>query len=273
MIRPILPYPGSKWRFRAPILARLARHKDWVQFREPFVGSGAISIAMLVSQPRPTWVNDVDVGIYCLWKSLRDHPDLLRRRVRDFVPSLEAFDQLKAYLRSTPIGACDHDIVHAGFCKLALHCLSFSAIGLSGPKGGHGGRHIGKKWAPQHLSDNIARLQHYVDHIKITTTDYSELIADASVPCLLYLDPPYWVAGPQLYRHCFAQAQDHVELAQRLQHAPHPWVLSYDDCPQIRRLYKGWADIGSVPVKYARSASVTKTELLISSKLPTRTGG
>jgi DNA adenine methylase len=267
MIRPILPYPGSKWRFRAPILARLACYKDWVQFREPFVGSGAISIAMLVSQPRPIWVNDVDVGVYCLWKSLRDHPDLLRRRIRDFVPSLEAFDQLKAYLRSTPIGACDHDIVHAGFCKLALHCLSFSGIGLNGgPKGGYDRCKVGQKWAPQYLSDNISRLQHHISHVRITTTDYRTLILDETTPALLYVDPPYFSTGAGLYAHPFAGYQDHVALAQALRHTPHSWVMSYDNCPQIRHLYQDWANIECSPVKYTLRNHSPATELLISSR-------
>ena len=192
MIRPILPYPGSKWKSRATILSRLACYRDWVQFREPFVGSGAMSIAMLLCQPRPTWINDVDVDLLPLEDPGRDHPDLLCRRIHDFIPSLEAFDQIKAYLRSSPIGACDHDVVHIGFCKLALHCLSFSGIGLKGgPKGGYGGRHISRIWSPKYLSDKVARLQHHIAHIRITATDYRALIEDKSrhLRCCMWIHP------------------------------------------------------------------------------------
>ena len=271
MIKPILRYPGGKWRFRAPILARLDRYQGWVQFREPFVGTGAIGIAMIIVHPeREVWINDLDAGIYCLWKALRDHPDLLARRVRDFVPSIEAYTQIRAYLRSKPTAACDHDVVHVALCKLALHCLSFSGIGLAGgPQ-----RNIGKKWSTGHLCEKIARLQHYIRHIRITAGDYSELIFDKSIPSLLYLDPPYWGAGSGLYQHFFAGHQDHVELARRLRCTPHSWVLSYDECPQIRQLYQDWADIDCIPVKYTiRSRPVIKTELLISSKLLPNAGG
>lgn len=266
MIKPILPYPGGKWRARAAILSRLARYRDWVQFREPFVGSGAISIAMLVSHPRQMWINDIDASIYCFWRSLRDHPDLLRRRIRDFVPSLEAFDQLKAYLRSSPIGACDHDIVHIGFCKLAVHCLSFSGIGMNGgPKCGYGGCDIRKNWAPQYLLDKITRLQPHISHVRITTADYRTLIVDETTPALLYVDPPYFKAGAGFYAHTFAGYQDHVALAQALRQTPHPWVMSYDNCPQIRHLYQDWADIECSPVQYTIRDRPAATELLISS--------
>ena len=87
MLGPILRYPGNKWRFRAVILARLARYEGWTQFREPFVGAGAIGIAMIAAHPRrDVWINDLDTGTFCVWKALRDHPDLLTCRVRDFVP-------------------------------------------------------------------------------------------------------------------------------------------------------------------------------------------
>ena len=228
MLKPILCYPGGKWRFRAPIFAKLARYEGWVQFREPFVGGGAISIAMIAAHPESSvWINDLDVGVCCLWKALRDHPESLRRRIARFVPSLEAFDQIKAYLRSSPIGACDHDIVHIGFCKLALHHLSFSGIGLNGgPIGGYDGCQIGKKWAPQYLSDNVTKLQHYFSHVRITTTDYRTLLVDETASALLFVDPPYFSTGAGLYSHAFAGYQDHVTLAQALRHTPHPWVMS-----------------------------------------------
>lgn len=270
MLKPIIRYPGGKRRLRVPILAKLARYENWAEFREPFVGSGAITIEMINAHPeRDCWINDLDIGIYCMWKSLRDNPELLARRVRDFVPTMEAYTQIRAYLRSRPIGACDHDVVHIGFCKIAIHCMSFSGIGVAGGPL----LKIDQKWSPVHLCENIARLRHYVRHIKITKTDYGELITDESVPCLLYLDPPYWAGGVGLYAHFF-RPRDHVDLARRLRSTPHSWVLSYDDCPQIRNLYEDWADIASIPAKYTiKSAPVITTELLISSKLPAKGAG
>jgi DNA adenine methylase len=262
MLKPILRYPGGKWRLRKPILARLARYQGWRQYREPFVGAGAIGIAMAESHPHlPIWVNDLDIGIYCLWKTLRDHPDLLRQRVCDFVPSVEAYKQIRAYLRSKPTAACDHDVAHIGFCKLAIHCMSFSSLGLSGSPL----RNIGSKWSPRHLCEKITRLQHYVHHIKITTTDYRTLIVDESTSALLYVDPPYFSTGAGLYAHAFAGYQDHVALAQALRHTPHHWVMSYDNSPQIRHLYQDWANIECLPVKYTLRDHAPATELLISS--------
>jgi DNA adenine methylase len=78
MMRPIIQYPGNKWRLRGPILARLARCEGWRQFPEPFVGGGAICLAMIDAHPQqPVWINDLDISVYYLWVGMRDHPELL----------------------------------------------------------------------------------------------------------------------------------------------------------------------------------------------------
>ena len=97
---------------------------------------------------------------------------------------------------------------------------------------------------------------------------------DETASALLFVDPPYFSTGAGLYSHAFAGYQDHVTLAQALRHTPHPWVMTYDNSPQIRQLYQDWADIDCIPVKYTvRSRPVAKTELLISSKLLPNAGG
>jgi site-specific DNA-adenine methylase len=40
------------------------------------------------------------------------------------------------------------------------------------------------------------------------------------------------------YKHDFVKEQ-HEALAELLKASPHPWVLSYDDQPDVRRLYAG----------------------------------
>jgi DNA adenine methylase len=103
--------------------------------------------------------------------------------------------------------------------------------------------------------------------------DVAELIEDISCSSLLYLDPPYFVKGNDLYQFGFSR-EDHARLSTTLKNTQHAWLLSYDDCPEIRELYK-WACIEAIDVNYSITAlkdkdtgerrSRTKTELLISS--------
>ncbi|KKL03797.1 hypothetical protein LCGC14_2622550, partial [marine sediment metagenome] len=78
---------------------------------------------------------------------------------------------------------------------------------------------------------------------------------------LVYLDPPYFEKGGQCYKHSFSE-EDHVRLATALRDTHHQWVLSYDDCPEVRDLYS-FARIQELPVNYSIAGSVPNVELLI----------
>ena len=82
-----------------------------------------------------------------------------------------------------------------------------------------------------------------------TSLDFADVIADTRYRSLLYLDPPYYVKGNDLYQHGFT-VDDHRRLADALRETEHAWVLSYDDCPEIRRLYE-WAYAESLDVNYS----------------------
>ena len=94
-----------------------------------------------------------------------------------------------------------------------------------------------------------------------TNSDFAELIEDESTPSLLYLDPPYYVMGNDLYQCGFSVA-DHERLAGLLKNTKHKWVLSYDDCPEIRTLYS-WARIEVISASYSIAGATKKAELLI----------
>ena len=104
--------------------------------------------------------------------------------------------------------------------------------------------------------------------------DFLDLIKDITCDSLLYLDPPYYIKGNDLYQHGFT-VKDHERLASALKNTKHAWVLSYDDCDEIRELYQ-WACVQPLDVNYSITAtkdkktgerlSRTKAELLICPK-------
>ena len=79
------------------------------------------------------------------------------------------------------------------------------------------------------------------DHV--TRTDALKLIrrlsASITTPTFMYLDPPYVNKGSSLYENHYS-ADDHADIARVLRYeVPHPWVVSYDLCPTVKRLYEG----------------------------------
>ena len=74
--------------------------------------------------------------------------------------------------------------------------------------------------------------------------------------CLIYLDPPYYVEGKNLYLNYYNH-NDHVALASFIKNdLPYPWVLSYDNVAEIRSLYRRKKHI-SYNLRY--SANIVKT--------------
>ena len=56
---------------------------------------------------------------------------------------------------------------------------------------------------------------------------------------LIYLDPPYYVKGQGLYRN-FYNHDDHVQIREALDKVQTKWIVSYDNCSEIKEIYSGY---------------------------------
>ena len=273
-------YPGGKSKFKDSISSHLnayAEHTNW-EYREPFLGGGGVGLKFVADNPawKRLWLNDKDVGIANLWTAVIQHPEELKRLVQNFVPSVEKFDQYKEELLSETNG----DVVAHGFKKLAIHQISYSGLGVKsgGPLGGRKQQSkypINCRWSPAYICKKIDKLHRQLASLGLrddscTSLDFGHLI-NTRGNALLYLDPPYYDKGNDLYQHGFT-IEDHQRLANDLRITTHPWVLSYDACPEVEELY-GWAVVEVISVNYSITATKdkatgeraarTKQELLI----------
>ena len=279
-------YPGGKSKLRneiSMILAQQANHQG-LQYREPFFGGGSIGLKLLNDNPDITniWINDKDIGIACLWTSVIRYPDEFKEHVKNFNPSIEVFYNLKQKLPLLiTMPKQKNDIVDIGFKKLVIHQISYSGLGTKsgGPLGGRKQKSkykINCRWSPEYICKKIDKLHHKFSNISIcnnacTNLDFEDVIISNTNDSLIYLDPPYYVKGNELYQHGFKK-EDHYRLAELLRNSNHSWVLSYDDCVEIRDIYS-WAYFHSLNVKYSINStkekyignrvSTEKSELLI----------
>ena len=275
-------YPGGKKKLSKQIVKALNGQMDEgvVQYREPFVGAGSIAFEFLKQCPqvKRVWVNDFDLPLAALWLSFLKYPDALKRLVLDLRPSVDAFFDFKAWLLKCDLVVGDESCVEAGFRKLAIHQMSYSGLGLKsgGPLGGfdqESDYKIDCRWSPKHICKKIDEIHRFLVErdVLVSSTDFEEVLRPGS-RSLVYLDPPYYEKGGDLYHHAFSE-DDHRRLAACLKSTRHSWVLSYDDCPQVRALYEDWSQVDEVKdVNYSITAvgkkdgvktSRKKTELII----------
>jgi DNA adenine methylase len=284
----LIRYPGGKSKLCQQIIDKLSSYiTPNTIYYEPFFGGGGIGLKLLKNPPLksplgmryifyPTissiWINDKDIGISCLWTSVIKYAEKLKRKIIDFKPSVFDFYAFKReLLRLDRKPILEDDIVDIGFKKLAIHQISYSGLGTKsgGPLGGINQQSkylIDCRWSPKYLCKKIDNFHTLFSNINIeqqycTNEDFGVLLNNANTNCLVYLDPPYYVKGNELYQ-CGFNENDHVRLSNMLRIANYKWLLSYDDCPEIRKLY-WWANTESLSVNYTINTSNNKNELLI----------
>ena len=130
----LLLYPSGKAAIRSEITRALsiAADHDRLPYREPFLGGGVMTLHTLdFDRADSIWLNDVDVGLVCFWKTVIECPDLLLARVESFVPSVEAWQVAKRACQKHDRIPCAPDrIADLGFQKLVVQRLSHSGRGV-----------------------------------------------------------------------------------------------------------------------------------------------
>lgn len=267
-------YPGGKKKLRNDILCQLDQYRGYQEYREPFFGAGSIGLAFLEKKPpgKTIWLNDKDPGIADFWTSVIQNRQGLKNLIKSFIPSVEKFYEFKhkLMLQNDNIDPVEH-----GFMKLAIHQISYSGLGVmsGGPLGGKSQNSpypIDCRWNSDLLCKHIDIIYDSLNRFHIfgcscTPYDFEEVIT-AKGNALLYLDPPYYEKGKELYQYSFT-IDDHKKLCYILQITKNKWVLSYDNCTEVREMYQGWAEMEATPaLAYTINTSRRKSELLIRSK-------
>lgn len=263
-------YPGGKNKFKKTIIDKILL-SDRCVYVEPFFGGGSIGLSLLDMNFDKFWFNDKDVGIYALWKSLLESPETLKKYINEFIPTVDAFYTFKEMFTNNTFDSSlnKEDTALLGFMKLAIHQISYSGLGVKsgGPLGGKNQKSIYSidcRWSPKYLCKKIDNLNRKLssNNVLITNLDYSDILHQ-SEDSIVYLDPPYYEKGDQLYLHYFNE-NDHVNLMNLLKISNYDWVLSYDNHEYIRNIYD-WSNIDILNANYTINTVTNKTELLISS--------
>jgi DNA adenine methylase len=78
----------------------------------------------------------------------------------------------------------------------------------------------------------------------------------------VYLDPPYYHQGQYLYMNAYDHA-GHESLAKTVKALEVPWLMSYDNCDEVRELYADCA-IAEEDLYYSAQTRRIATEVIIS---------
>lgn len=242
-----LRYPGSKAAL-IPYIERLiaANNLNQRTIIEPYAGSAIVSLHLLREQKiNRAILIERDPLVYAFWESVFNHTDELIERIHSTPINLDTWNAFQCY-RSLD-GIIDQDIVSLGFAGLFFNRTNFSGILKAGPLGGYTQTSkypIDCRFKKDKIISRINKIAALRDRVTVEFGDAIFLLRgklrrqiDIEHP-FLYIDPPYYAKGKQLYRYWFSPEQ-HGQLANYLHQVNTDWLVSYDNHKAIESLYSG----------------------------------
>jgi DNA adenine methylase len=140
--------------------------------------------------------------------------------------------------------ADDADDLSLGYAMFYLNRTNRSGILNGGPIGGRAQNGTWKMDARYNRNDLISRIERIAQvrrRVTLTNIDATTLLCnyaqDWTKRTIVYLDPPYFDKGPDLYYNSYKHG-DHAGVAAAVRSLRGiPWIVSYDDVAPIHALY------------------------------------
>ncbi len=252
--KPPAPYIGGKRILAATIIKRInaTPHKSYV---EPFCGMGGVFFRR-DQKPKCEVINDYNGEVTNLFRILQRHYTPFMDMMKFSLTSRQDFDRLQNTNENT------------------LTDLERAARFLYLQKAAFGGKVTGQNFGVSIGSDArfntvklrpiLEKLHARLSSVLIENLGYAECIKKYDRPTtLFYLDPPYWGTEDVYGEHLFSKA-DFEKLAIQLSKIKGSFILSLNDCPEIRETFNAF-NMEEVGVTYSVSQTKTKSagELII----------
>lgn len=235
MIGP-LPYIGGKNRLAKKIISMLPEHTTYV---EAFAGGAQVLFHKPPSNVEV--LNDLDFDIVNFYRVCQWHYEEFVRYLRFSLASRKLHE---LHVKSDP--ATLTDIQRAGrFFYLQKN--SFGGLILK--QKFHYGVTQPSNYNPERIPEVIEQAHHRLARVQIESLSYERVLEKYDRPTtFFYLDPPYWER--KLYKFNFKEG-DFLTLDQQLQRLQGKFLLSLDDHPEVRRIFRRW---NLIPVEIAYTA-------------------
>lgn len=217
-----IPRVGGKRLLRKTICESFPPAEKFNRYIEVF-GGAAWVLLYKDKHAQLEVYNDADGNLVNLMRCIKYHSGELQREIDGFYNSREMFFDAIEQLNCR------------GFTDIQRAARYFIKIRLSF---GSKGRQFGCNTKPLQKSvDYLSTVGERLKSVVIEHKNYDDLIKVYDRPtAFFYLDPPYY-GTEDMYDVIFTK-EDHLKLKQHLSNIKGLFLLSYNDDPFIRELYK-----------------------------------
>ncbi|MGC2424191.1 MAG: DNA adenine methylase [Nitrospirota bacterium] len=258
-MKTFIPWVGGKKRLAKDIVALLPAERN--SYIEVFGGGGKVLFAKDKLAGEVEVYNDIHSDLVNLFEIVREKLPVFKRRQYFLLSSREEY---KSFLKQYKDGKFKDDIDRA----IAFYVLVKTSFG-AGVTTGWGFSKVRPPKYPACL-DDLGKVRERLVRVYIENLSFEKLIPKYDRPdAVFYCDPPYYITleKPGYYRHELT-VEDHAKLRDILSGIQGKVIVSYDDHPEVRKLYKGFNIQVTKPIHYSLNNRVGQparhqTELLI----------
>jgi DNA adenine methylase len=250
-------------------LARLFLSRNSLSQRsyaEPYSGGCGLALSLLFEgHVTQVHLNDLDRAVWAFWEAVLTETDALLRLIEETDVTVSEWERQ----RLIQARKADADILELGFSTFFLNRTNRSGIIHSG--GIIGGRAQAGEWKldcrfnKADLKTRIRRVAKYAERIKLYNEDAETFLGRVGGPIpansVLYIDPPYYEKGSQLYHNSYRRG-DHERIAAKLAELSAPWFLTYDNVEPIQELYRAYPSV-ELDIGYSVQTKRRGSELLV----------
>lgn len=241
IFRSPLRYPGGKtciYKFMTSLL----EENDMVgtNYAEPYAGGAGLALRLMMDEyVNNIFINDLDPSIYAFWYVAINNPDDLCRWIETVEINVQQWEKYKEVQRNYKTA----DVLELAKSTFFLNRTNVSGVISGGPIGGlnqKGKYKIDVRFNKSELIKRLTDISRFSSRIHLSNhdgLDFLSTIDKRSEDVFIYLDPPYYQKGSDLYMNAFKN-EDHQALADKVHELHKNWIVSYDNHEFILNLFK-----------------------------------
>ncbi|NOT66348.1 MAG: DNA adenine methylase [Methylotenera sp.] len=246
-----LAWVGGKSKLTSTIIPLIPKHTCYVE-----VFAGAAWVLFRKDASKVEVINDINGDLITLYRVIQNHLEEFVRYFKWSLVSREEFARLQRIDESTLT-----DIQRAA----RFYYLVKNAFGAKIVSQSYG---VSNSTKPRlnllRLEEDLSEAHLRLSQVNIENLPYHELIKRYDgKDVFFYIDPPYWNCENDYGKNLFTKA-DFEHLRDLLKDCQGKWLISINNVPQIKELFKGY-EFKEVKTNYSISMNKGKqvTELLI----------
>ncbi|MGR3503945.1 DNA adenine methylase [Pseudaestuariivita sp.] len=264
-------YPGGKGFMSAFLKQRMQLLEAPTNrvLAEPFCGgAGAALILLADGFADQIMLNDADLRIFSAWHAILEEPERFVAKLRKVSLDMQEWYRHRDLVAGFSDNKYDFDV---GFSTFYMNRTTRSGIIMNaGPIGGYDQRgkwKLDARFNVERLANQVEWLAANRNRLELSNMDALSFIdrvrrKPTSDNTMFFIDPPYVKAGGRLYFDGMSEAK-HVALSDILTSGTvKRWVLTYDDAPLIRQLYRSQT-CSNISVNYSLQSKRRENEILV----------